>query len=142
MFWKSSTLKPPDRLRRWLKRLLYVGAALLILGLWAGSKAKDFIAVSGGGEAAETKAKIKTLQLILEARHLVDGHYPTEDAGLQSLLPAASGGKDEERVTARLNDAWHRKIRYRFPGKDHPDGYDLISFGPDGIEGTEDDITN
>ncbi|HRZ40559.1 MAG TPA: type II secretion system protein GspG, partial [Candidatus Omnitrophota bacterium] len=30
---------------------------------------------------------------------------------------------------------------YRFPGEQNPAGYDLMSYGPDGIE-SEDDITN
>ena len=39
-------------------------------------------------------------------------------------------------------DAWGRPMRYRCPGRHNPDGYDLWSVGPDGIDGTADDITN
>jgi hypothetical protein len=31
---------------------------------------------------------------------------------------------------------------YHFPGEVNESGYDLLSFGPDKQEGTEDDITN
>ena len=31
---------------------------------------------------------------------------------------------------------------YRFPGQNNADGYDLLSGGPDGVEGGNDDSTN
>jgi general secretion pathway protein G len=37
-------------------------------------------------------------------------------------------------------DPWKKPYIYYFPGKHNPNGYDLLSVGPDGKEGTEDDI--
>jgi general secretion pathway protein G len=39
-------------------------------------------------------------------------------------------------------DPWHNPYIYYFPGKHNPSGYDLLSAGPDGKEGTADDIGN
>ena len=39
-------------------------------------------------------------------------------------------------------DAWGHEFIYEFPGKHNPGSYDLMSAGPDGKEGTEDDIGN
>ena len=39
------------------------------------------------------------------------------------------------------NDSWGNPFVYRFPGTNGKD-YDIISFGPDGHEGGNDDITN
>ena len=39
-------------------------------------------------------------------------------------------------------DPWGDKYIYEFPGKHNPNSYDLISAGPDGKEGTDDDIGN
>ena len=39
-------------------------------------------------------------------------------------------------------DPWGNKYVYYYPGKHNPAGYDLLSVGPDGREGTEDDIGN
>ena len=39
-------------------------------------------------------------------------------------------------------DPWGNKYIYYYPGKHNPAGYDLLSVGPDGREGTEDDIGN
>jgi general secretion pathway protein G len=41
-----------------------------------------------------------------------------------------------------LQDAWGCDLHYRFPGLHNPGGYDLWSDGPDGQDGTDDDITN
>jgi general secretion pathway protein G len=39
-------------------------------------------------------------------------------------------------------DPWGHEYIYEFPGKHNPGSYDLISVGPDGKKGTEDDIGN
>lgn len=39
-------------------------------------------------------------------------------------------------------DPWGNPYVYYFPGKHNPNGYDLLSVGPDGKEGTDDDIGN
>ena len=41
-----------------------------------------------------------------------------------------------------LNDAWGRPYHYLCPGKYNKDSYDLWSVGPDGVNGTADDIGN
>ena len=42
----------------------------------------------------------------------------------------------------RLCDEWGRSIRYQAPGKVNASEYDLWSAGPDGVDGTADDIRN
>lgn len=39
-------------------------------------------------------------------------------------------------------DPWQNPYIYYFPGKRNPSSYDLLSVGPDGKEGTDDDIGN
>ena len=39
-------------------------------------------------------------------------------------------------------DPWGNPYKYRCPGTNNTATYDLYSMGKDGIEGTEDDITN
>jgi general secretion pathway protein G len=39
-------------------------------------------------------------------------------------------------------DPWGDNYIYEFPGKHNPSSYDLLSAGPDGKEGTDDDIGN
>lgn len=74
------------------------------------------------------------------------GTYPDE------LIQLVEQPEDEE-AKAKWNgpylrnfddvrDAWGQRLEYRYPGKNHKDGYDLWSIGPDGEDGTDDDITN
>lgn len=39
-------------------------------------------------------------------------------------------------------DPWRHLYIYYYPGKHNPNDYDLLSAGPDGKEGTDDDIGN
>ena len=39
-------------------------------------------------------------------------------------------------------DPWDNPYIYYYPGKHNANGYDLLSVGPDGKEGTDDDIGN
>ncbi len=59
---------------------------------------------------------------------------PSDDAG-QWKGPYVSDPK-------ALLDVWGHPLRYRVPGVHNPDGYDLWSAGPDGEDGTDDDIGN
>jgi general secretion pathway protein G len=37
-----------------------------------------------------------------------------------------------------IMDPWGRKMQYRNPGKHNAQGYDVFSFGPDGVESADD----
>jgi general secretion pathway protein G len=39
-------------------------------------------------------------------------------------------------------DSWDREFKYAAPGKHNPNSFDLWSVGPDGQDGTDDDIGN
>lgn len=41
-----------------------------------------------------------------------------------------------------LKDPWGKDYQYKAPGDKNKDGVDLWSMGPDGIDGTEDDVVN
>ena len=49
------------------------------------------------------------------------------------------GASDPLRI---LIDRWERPYQYRVPGTKSTDGFDVFSLGPDGKEGTKDDIGN
>ena len=86
--------------------------------------------------------------LALYREHL--GHYPTVYEG--ELLALLEIPEDEDAAeywdgpyvesASELQDAWGVDLWYQSPGTHNPNGYDLASSGPDGVFGTEDDITN
>jgi general secretion pathway protein G len=95
-------------------------------------------------------AKVKTSLGMFE----VDvGRYPTTQEGLGALITRPADVSEAnwrgpynftpEDLTAKgLKDPWGHELVYRCPGVHNPDTYDLYSVGPDGKEGTDDDIGN
>ena len=77
------------------------------------------------------------------------GTYPVGEDGLSKLLHEPDDPNQAEKWKGpyledeeSLKDPWGHFYRYRFPGKHNRGGYDLWCVGPDGLDGTEDDITN
>jgi len=69
------------------------------------------------------------------------GQYPKS---LQDLLTPPSNARNWHGpyLEKMPMDPWGQPYVYRFPGKHIPGSYDLLSVGPDGKEGTEDDIVS
>ena len=99
------------------------------------------------------KAEMSTLGLALKAFRFDFGRYPTTEEGMEVLIEAPSGAEkkwqgpylDTANPDFDLNDPWENPYIYLSPGKHNLDGYDLISYGGDGIEGGEgenEDIVN
>lgn len=70
-----------------------------------------------------------------------NGFYPKS---LQDLLVQPSNAKNWHGpyLDKLPVDPWSNPYIYYFPGKHNQNGYDLLSVGPDGKEGTDDDIVN
>ncbi len=76
------------------------------------------------------------------------GHFPTTDEGLQALITAPDGETswhgpylDDSQKTVPL-DPWGHPYQYMSPGTHNPTSYDVWSVGPDGQNGTADDVGN
>ena len=101
-------------------------------------------AVSVGVMTYLDRSKIKQAEMdiitISNALHLYKtefGRYPDSQDGLARLV--------EERILKERNipkDPWGNEFIYIFPGTHNEGEFDLYSFGPDGREGGNDDITN
>jgi general secretion pathway protein G len=70
-----------------------------------------------------------------------NGFYPKS---LQDLLVQPSNAKNWHGpyLDKLPVDPWSNPYIYYFPGKHNQTGYDLLSIGPDGKEGTDDDVVN
>jgi general secretion pathway protein G len=73
------------------------------------------------------------------------GNFPTSTQGLQALITAPEGSTRWRGPYIKGNavplDPWKNPYQYRYPGTKNPRGYDVFSWGPDGVE-SEDDIGN
>ena len=121
-------------------------AMLIIIGLLATVAVKKVADQIDRARVTTTKASLKILHDAVNEFHMVTGQYPSEDLGLLDLieqpmdLPDGTwpmGGFLE--TTEVPKDAWGNDFYYQlYPesGKN----FVIISFGPDGEEGTEDDM--
>ena len=101
-----------------------------------------------GQQAKETTAKtdIANLEVVFDMFEIDTGRYPTTSEALGALLRAPASVKDDWKgpylKRGIPKDPWGNEYAYRQPGQHNEYGYDLYSYGPDGVNGTEDDITN
>ena len=80
------------------------------------------------------------LQLAPCAFHKQHDRWPAnmkEFLGALNDLRRQNGGEDLKEI----RDAWKRPLIYRCPGNVHPNGYDIVSLGKDGVP-SQDDIVN
>ncbi len=104
------------------------------------------------GQTARINAaslQLKNFDTALAHYELHVGRFPETRDGLLALVtrPSSVPEKAWDGPYLKLDggvlprDPWHNAYNYRSPGQQNED-YDLWSLGPDGIEGTADDITN
>jgi general secretion pathway protein G len=91
-------------------------------------------------------ARIGRTEGALSRYELDNGKYPTQDQGLMALLELPTAAPVPKKWTKYLEgrvvpkDGWENEFEYRYPGTVNPDGYDLVSGGPDGQIGNDDDL--
>ena len=117
---------------------------LVILGVLA---AIVYPKVAGRGEQARvtsTQTQIASFKTALDAYEVDNGNYPKGRNGLQDLVqkPRDAVNWRGPYLDSIPQDPWHNDYIYECPGKHNPSSYDIMSMGPDGQSGTEDDIGN
>lgn len=125
--------------------LLEIMVVIVIIGVLASLVVPNLM---GNKEKADKQAvsDIVALENALDMYKLDNHHYPTTNQGLESLveaptLPPLAANYNKEGYIKRLPaDPWGNDYVLVNPGEHG--AYDLLSAGPDGEMGTEDDITN
>jgi general secretion pathway protein G len=122
---------------------------VIVLGIIAMILGGAVFAMRGIGDAAKLKqvsADFNAYDTALRMYKLNAGSYPTTQQRLEALKDRPTSAplpKTWIRVMDRLpDDPWGNPYGYRFPGRKNPSEFELISKGPDGQEGTEDDISS
>ena len=99
-----------------------------------------------GQQAKETAAKtqISSFEQALDSFEVDTGSFPAGTNGLDALVNQPSNARDWKGPYLKNipTDPWGNPYAYSYPGKLNPSGYDVISAGPDGRVGSEDDIDN
>ena len=120
---------------------------LVILGTLAAIVLPKFAGRTEQARVAAATTQISTFGTALDSFEVDAGRYPSGANGLLDLIQRPSDVvdwrgpylKNESEIP---NDPWGNPYIYECPGKFNPNGYDLSSMGPDGQQGTEDDVTN
>jgi general secretion pathway protein G len=103
---------------------------------------------TGRSEEAKLKAAKTQISMLDTALDLFEndcGRMPSSDEGLAALVQAPSGVEWKGPYLKQGGvpaDPWNRPYVYKYPGEKNANGCDLYSIGPDGQDGTADDIGN
>ena len=125
--------------------LIELMVVLIILGLLA---AVVIPRLTGQGEEARVKVagtQIKLLADALNQFEVDNGFFPTTDQGLNALVTAPTSGREPKKfrkggyIDHVPKDPWGNDYHYLSPGANGP--FDIVSYGPDGVPGGDDDIT-
>jgi len=124
--------------------LIELIVVLVILGLLAAVVAPKVYDKLAKGKEQIAKIQIKELEGALQLFSFDMGRYPSTSEGLDALV-RNPGNLDSWKGPYLSKpdlpkDPWGKPYVYRCPGM-HSD-YDLFSFGPDGVEGGEDDVAS
>ncbi|MFH1261927.1 MAG: type II secretion system major pseudopilin GspG [Pseudomonadota bacterium] len=127
--------------------LVEIMAVVFIIGLLVGIVGVGVNSRIKKARIEAMKAQVASLEQAISMFHLECGFYP--DA-LESLVKPPAGGRTCKgypsdgflRKSEVPSDAWGKPFVYSQPGTHNRDSYDLASAGPDGEEGTADDIGN
>jgi general secretion pathway protein G len=119
-------------------------AVLIILGLLATVLVRNFMGQTDKARAVITKANLKILHSAISQFKMETGRFPTEDEGLIALIEQPSdieiwepGGYLES--TEIPEDGWGNEFIFEL----YPESgkqFVIRSSGPDGEQGTEDDL--
>ena len=116
-----------------------------ILGILVAMVAPRLAGRTEQARRARAEADIRgNLALALDLFEVDTGAYPAAEQGLAALRAEPSGVENWHGPYLKQDpaDPWGRPYRYLYPGARNPQDYDLFSLGPDGTEGSRDDIGN
>ena len=118
---------------------------LVILGVLAGIVLPKFSGRTEQARVTATQSQIATFGTALDAYEVDNGFYPKGKNGLLDLVQQPRDAQNWKGPYLKgdvPNDPWGHPYIYECPGKHNPTSYDLMSSGPDGRSGNEDDLTN
>jgi general secretion pathway protein G len=110
--------------------LLLVGLAKLI--------APSILGRSSTGDRGKTRAELWVLCGAIDQSRLDCGRYPTQHEGIRALFekPAGVNGWRGPYVTPPIpRDKWGFPYHYRTPALNRKTGYEVLSYGADGVPG-------
>lgn len=118
---------------------------LVILGILAAIVVPKFAGRTEQARLTAAQSQISTFGTALDSFEIDTGKYPTGKSGLNDLVQQPGnviGWKGPYLKGEVPLDPWNNPYVYECPGKHNPTSYDLMSMGPDGRVGGDDDVAN
>jgi general secretion pathway protein G len=120
---------------------------LLVLFILATLAAIVIPKMAGRSQQAKITAaqsQISSIAMALDAFEVDNGYYPKTGQLDELINPPANAQSWKGPYLSKgiPLDPWNNAYDYQYPGKHNPNGFDIMSNGPDGRAGTDDDITN
>ena len=129
--------------------LLEILLVVVIIGMLVSVAVVKLSGQSQRAKLVVTQRQIDAYKTALGIYELDNGFFPSSEQGLQALVtqpatPPAPGNWKGPYLDPPVlrKDPWSHDYIYKNPGQKIPNGFDLYSAGPNGIEGDEDDIGN
>lgn len=142
-FAKRSRKRAPGRHRKGFT-LMEVLLVLVILVVLASMAVTVFTGTQEKADKQAAAGQVGILKGAVEMYRFHTRSYPDDLDGLvnkpsDSRLAEKWAGKYIDKVP---KDPWGNDYRFAAPGKHNADSFDVWSLGPDGQDGTDDDIGN
>lgn len=136
----TSSARPRARTRRRERgmNLLEIMVVLVIISLVAGTVGVAVLKQLENAKQKQARIQIHNLSEALELYKLQFHNYPGTGEGLQAL--ASPKGNAQPFVNSIPKDPWGRDYVYIYPGAANSSGFDLLSYGNDGVQ-SGDDVT-
>jgi general secretion pathway protein G len=136
----NQTITQKRKLRRAFT-LVEMLLVVTIIGILAALVIPKIVGRSEQARETAALADISSIKTALDAFEVDNGYYPKS---LQDLLqqPSNAKGWHGPYLDKIPQDPWGNDYIYTFPGKHNQNSFDLMSVGPDGKSGTDDDIGN
>ena len=118
---------------------------LVILGILAAIVVPKFSGRTEQARLTAAQSQIATFGTALDAFEVDNGFYPKGKNGLVDLVQAPRDAQSWRGPYLKSEipmDPWGHPYVYECPGKHNPSSYDIMSMGPDGRAGNEDDVCN
>ncbi|HXI85572.1 MAG TPA: type II secretion system major pseudopilin GspG [Verrucomicrobiae bacterium] len=119
---------------------------LVILGVLAAIVVPKFAGRTEQARMTAAKTQISNFETALDAFEVDNGYYPKGKNGLNDLVSQPKDAPNWRGPYLKQegipNDPWGQAYIYDCPGKHNASTYDIMSMGPDGRVGGDDDITS
>jgi general secretion pathway protein G len=119
---------------------------IVIIATLAAIVVPSFAGKGEDARKAAAKGQISAFETCLDMYEADNGAYPTTTQGLEALRnepsPKPRNWRGPYMKKELPVDPWGKAYQYKSPGTHHPTGCDIWTCGPDGMDGTDDDIGN